>query len=42
MASRAGMSVRYLEYVERYPARPDFVALRRLAAELFAAEADVV
>jgi transcriptional regulator with XRE-family HTH domain len=34
VAARAGMSLRYLEYVERYPARPDFVALRRLAAAL--------
>jgi hypothetical protein len=28
------MSLRYLEYVERYPARPGFTALRRLAAAL--------
>jgi nitroimidazol reductase NimA-like FMN-containing flavoprotein (pyridoxamine 5'-phosphate oxidase superfamily) len=28
------MSLRYLEYVERYPARPDAAALRRLAAAL--------
>ena len=34
VAARAGMSLRYLEYVERYPARPDGVALRRLAAAL--------
>jgi transcriptional regulator with XRE-family HTH domain len=34
VAARAGMSLRYLEYVERYPARPDSVALRRLAAAL--------
>jgi transcriptional regulator with XRE-family HTH domain len=34
VAARAGMSLRYLEYVERYPARPDFVALRQLAAAL--------
>jgi transcriptional regulator with XRE-family HTH domain len=34
VAARAGMSLRYLEYVERYPARPDFTALRRLAAAL--------
>jgi nitroimidazol reductase NimA-like FMN-containing flavoprotein (pyridoxamine 5'-phosphate oxidase superfamily) len=34
VASRAGMSLRYLEYVESYPARPDFVVLRRLAAAL--------
>ena len=34
VAARAGMSLRYLEYVERYPARPDAAALRRLAAAL--------
>jgi transcriptional regulator with XRE-family HTH domain len=34
VAARAGMSLRYLEYVERYPARPDASALRRLAAAL--------
>jgi transcriptional regulator with XRE-family HTH domain len=34
VAARAGMSLRYLEYVERYPARPDHGALRRLAAAL--------
>ena len=34
VAARAGMSLPYLEYVERYPARPDGVALRRLAAAL--------
>ena len=34
VAARAGMSLRYLEYVERYPARPGFTALRRLAAAL--------
>jgi transcriptional regulator with XRE-family HTH domain len=34
VAARAGMSLRYLEYVERYPARPDGTALRRLAAAL--------
>ena len=28
------MSLRYLEYVERYPARPGGTALRRLAAAL--------
>ena len=33
-AARAGMSLRYLEYVERYPARPPAEALRRLAAAL--------
>jgi transcriptional regulator with XRE-family HTH domain len=34
VAARAGMSLRYLEYVERYPARPPAAALRRLAAAL--------
>jgi transcriptional regulator with XRE-family HTH domain len=34
VAARAGMSLRYLEYVERYPARPDAVVLRRLAIAL--------
>ena len=34
VAARAGMSLRYLEYVERYPARPGGTALRRLAAAL--------
>jgi len=34
VAARAGMSLRYLEYVERSPARPDPAALRRLAAAL--------
>jgi transcriptional regulator with XRE-family HTH domain len=34
VAARAGMSLRYLEYVENYPARPDASALRRLAAAL--------
>lgn len=34
LAARAGMSVRYVEYVERYPARPGGAALRRLAAAL--------
>ena len=34
VAARAGMSLRYLEFVERYPARPDPAALRRLAAAL--------
>jgi transcriptional regulator with XRE-family HTH domain len=34
LASRAGMSLRYLEYLERYPARPNAIALRRLAAAL--------
>jgi len=34
VAARAGMSVRYLEYLERYPARPGGLALRKLAAAL--------
>jgi transcriptional regulator with XRE-family HTH domain len=34
VAARTGMSLRYLEYVERYPARPPAAALRRLAAAL--------
>jgi transcriptional regulator with XRE-family HTH domain len=34
VAARAGMSLRYLEYVENYPARPDAPVLRRLAAAL--------
>jgi transcriptional regulator with XRE-family HTH domain len=34
VAVRAGMSMRYLEYLERYPARPGGAALRRLAAAL--------
>jgi nitroimidazol reductase NimA-like FMN-containing flavoprotein (pyridoxamine 5'-phosphate oxidase superfamily) len=34
VAARAGLSLRYLEYLERYPARPDAAALRRLAAAL--------
>ena len=34
VAARAGMSLRYLEYVERYPARPEATELRRLAAAL--------
>ena len=33
-AVRAGLSLRYLEYLERYPARPAPAALRRLAAAL--------
>ena len=33
-AARAGLSLRYLEYLERYPARPTPVALRQLAAAL--------
>jgi len=34
VAARAGISLRYLEYLERYPGRPDAAALRRLAAAL--------
>jgi hypothetical protein len=34
VAARAGISLRYLEYVERYPARPNAAVLRRLAAAL--------
>jgi transcriptional regulator with XRE-family HTH domain len=34
VAARAGMSLRYLEYLERYPARPSASALRQLAAAL--------
>jgi nitroimidazol reductase NimA-like FMN-containing flavoprotein (pyridoxamine 5'-phosphate oxidase superfamily) len=33
-AARAGLSLRYLEYLERYPARPSPAALRQLAAAL--------
>ena len=34
VAARAGLSLRYLEYLERYPARPTAAALRQLAAAL--------
>ena len=34
VAARAGLSLRYLEYLERYPARPTGAALRQLAAAL--------
>ena len=34
VASRAGLNLRYLEYLERYPARPNPTALRQLAAAL--------
>jgi hypothetical protein len=34
VAARAGVSLRYVEYVERYPARPGAGVLRRLAAAL--------
>ncbi|MGH3235214.1 MAG: pyridoxamine 5'-phosphate oxidase family protein, partial [Streptosporangiaceae bacterium] len=33
-AARARLSLRYLEYLERYPARPTPAALRKLAAAL--------
>ena len=34
VAARAGVSLRYLEYLERYPARPTAATLRQLAAAL--------
>jgi hypothetical protein len=34
VAARSGLSVRYVEYLERYPARPRGAVLRRLAAAL--------
>lgn len=34
VAARSKMSPRYLEYLERYPARPDQATLRRLASAL--------
>jgi nitroimidazol reductase NimA-like FMN-containing flavoprotein (pyridoxamine 5'-phosphate oxidase superfamily) len=34
VAARAGLGLRYLEYLERYPARPAPAVLRRLAAAL--------
>src|SRR5271166_4550934 len=34
VAARARMSLRYLEYMERYPARPTPAVLRQLAAAL--------
>jgi transcriptional regulator with XRE-family HTH domain len=34
VAARAGLSPRYLDYLERYPARIDATVLRRLAAAL--------
>lgn len=34
VAARAGVSLRYLEYLERYPGRPAPAVLRRLAAAL--------
>jgi len=34
VAARCGMSVRYLEYLERFPARPSATELRKLAAAL--------
>ena len=34
LAARSGLSERYVEYLERYPARPQGAALRKLAAAL--------
>ena len=34
LAARAGLTLRYLEYLERYPARPNAATLRQLAAAL--------
>lgn len=34
LAARAGLTLRYVEYLERYPARPSPAALRQLAAAL--------
>jgi nitroimidazol reductase NimA-like FMN-containing flavoprotein (pyridoxamine 5'-phosphate oxidase superfamily) len=34
LAARAGLSARYVQYLERYPARPGGAALRQLAAAL--------
>ncbi len=34
VASRAGITLRYMEYLERYPAMPSGAILRRLAATL--------
>jgi nitroimidazol reductase NimA-like FMN-containing flavoprotein (pyridoxamine 5'-phosphate oxidase superfamily) len=34
VAARAGLSLRYMEYLERYPARPTPAALRQIAAAL--------
>jgi transcriptional regulator with XRE-family HTH domain len=34
VAARTGLSLRYVEYLERYPARPEGAALRKLAAAL--------
>jgi nitroimidazol reductase NimA-like FMN-containing flavoprotein (pyridoxamine 5'-phosphate oxidase superfamily) len=36
VAARSGLNVRYLEYLERYPARPSAEALRHLAVALCA------
>ena len=36
VAARAGMSLRYLEYVERYPARPDAAALTSIIGDITA------
>lgn len=34
VAARAGLNLRYLDYLERYPGRPNAATLRRLAAAL--------
>src|ERR1700748_3393216 len=34
LAARAGLTLRYLEYLERYPARPNAATLSQLAAAL--------
>jgi nitroimidazol reductase NimA-like FMN-containing flavoprotein (pyridoxamine 5'-phosphate oxidase superfamily)/DNA-binding transcriptional regulator YiaG len=39
LAARAGLSLRYLEYLERYPARPSSASLRQLAAALMTTSA---
>jgi hypothetical protein len=40
VAARAGMSLRYLEYLERYPGRPSATALRTTPAALLGAGAE--
>jgi nitroimidazol reductase NimA-like FMN-containing flavoprotein (pyridoxamine 5'-phosphate oxidase superfamily)/transcriptional regulator with XRE-family HTH domain len=42
VAARAGLSQRYVEYLERYPARPDAGVLRRLAAALCTSSATLL
>ena len=42
VAARSGMSRRYLEYLERYPARPTPDALRHLAAALHTTPAELL